>query len=84
MKEHLAALEVMDRTYFNKDRPKQIKAKIDEIIALLDTKPIEFVQNKRERADLLYLRGKTLDFLPEYSKNAEDFLSKSIKLLPSK
>lgn len=80
----LASLEVMDRTYFNKDRPKQIKAMIDEIIALLDTKPIEFVQNKRERADLLYLRGKTLDFLPEYSKSAEEFLSKSIKLLPSK
>lgn len=74
----------MDRSYFSKDRPKQIKAMIDEIIAMLDTKPIEFVQNKRERADLLYLRGKTLDFLPEYSKSAEDFLSKSIKLLPSK
>ena len=42
------------------------------------------MQNKREKADLLFLRGKSLDFLPEYSKNAEEFLSKSIKLLPSK
>jgi hypothetical protein len=33
---------------------------------------------------LLFLRGKALDYLPEYSKSAEDFLSKSIKLLPSK
>jgi tetratricopeptide (TPR) repeat protein len=51
---------------------------------LLDTKPIEFVQNKKEKADLLYLRGKSLDYLPEYSKGAEEFLSKAIKLLPSK
>jgi tetratricopeptide (TPR) repeat protein len=54
------------------------------MVALLDTKPIEFVQNKKEKADLLYLRGKALDFLPEYSKNAEEFLSKSIKLMPGK
>ena len=51
---------------------------------MLDTKPIEFVQNKKEKADLLFLRGKALDYLPEYSKGAEEFLSKSIKLLPSK
>jgi hypothetical protein len=42
------------------------------------------VSNKKERADLLYLRGKSLDYLPEYSKAAEEFLSKSIKLLPTK
>ena len=63
---------------------KILKAAVDEILTLLDTKPIEFVQNKKEKADLLYLRGKTLDYLPEYSKGAEEFLSKSIKLLPSK
>jgi tetratricopeptide (TPR) repeat protein len=84
VREQILAVELMDRTYFGKDRPKLLKAKIDEILAMLDTKPIEFVQNKKEKADLLYLRGKTLDFLPEYSKGAEDFLSKSIKLLPSK
>lgn len=42
------------------------------------------VQDKKEKADLLYLRGKALDCLPEYSKNAEEYLSKSIKLMPSK
>jgi len=30
------------------------------------------------------LRGKVLDFLPEFSKTSEELLSKSIKLLPSK
>lgn len=84
MREQLAALDTIDRTYFNKDRLKVLKAKIDEITALLDTKPIEFVQNKKEKADLLFLRGKALDYLPEYSKGAEEFLSKAIKLLPSK
>jgi Tfp pilus assembly protein PilF len=33
---------------------------------------------------LLFLRGKALDFLPEYSKLSEEMLSKAIKLMPSK
>lgn len=46
--------------------------------------PIFSVQNKKEKAELLYLRGKTLDFLPEFTKTAEDSLAKSIKLMPTK
>jgi hypothetical protein len=42
------------------------------------------IQNKKEKADMLYLRGKCLDFEPEYTKQAEEFLSKSIKLMPTK
>lgn len=84
IRELLATLDSIDRTYFNKDRFKLLKTKIDEITAILDSKPIEFVQNKKEKADLLFLRGKALDYLPEYSKGAEEFLSKAIKLLPSK
>mmetsp|Transcript_5416 Transcript_5416/g.4966 ORF Transcript_5416/g.4966 Transcript_5416/m.4966 type:complete len:117 (+) Transcript_5416:91-441(+) len=80
----IAEMEVLDQSYFGKDRHKQIKAKMDEAITLLDTKQIEFVANKKEKADLLFLRGKSLDFLPEYTKNAEEFLSKAIKLLPTK
>lgn len=30
------------------------------------------------------MRGKALDYVPEYSKSAEENLSKAIKLLPSK
>jgi Tfp pilus assembly protein PilF len=41
------------------------------------------VQNKREKADLLFLRGKALDYQIEYTKIAEDFLAKSIKLVPN-
>ena len=29
------------------------------------------------------MRGKSLDFIPEYSKSAEEYLSKAIKLMPS-
>ena len=32
----------------------------------------------------MYLRGKALDFVPEYTKQAEDYLSKSLKLMPTK
>ena len=42
------------------------------------------VQNKKEKAELLYLRGRALDFLPEYSRQAEENLSKSLKLIPTK
>ncbi len=39
---------------------------------------------KKQKANLLYLRGRILDFIPEYSKQAEEHLSKAIKLMPSK
>lgn len=50
----------------------------------MDTKPLDIIQNKKEKAELMFLRGKVLDFLPEYTKQAEDLLSKSLKLTPTK
>jgi len=80
----IAQLEALDRSYFGKDRVKKIRELLDASCALLDAKPIDLVQNKKEKAELLYLRGRTLDFLPEYTKQAEDLLSKSLKLIPTK
>jgi len=57
---------------------------MDQSLGLLDQKPIDLIQNKKEKADMLYLRGKTLDYNPEYTKLAEENLSKSIKLMPTK
>lgn len=39
---------------------------------------------KKEKADLLFLRGKCYDYIPEYTKQAEENLSKAIKLMPGK
>jgi tetratricopeptide (TPR) repeat protein len=55
-----------------------------EALALLDSHPIDLEKNKKAKAELMYLRGKAMDFLPEYTKQAEENLSKSIKLMPSK
>ena len=33
---------------------------------------------------MLFLRGKCYDYIPEYTKQAEENLSKAIKLMPSK
>ena len=77
-------LEQLDRTYFGRDRVSKIRGCLDATCVLLDTKPVDMVQNKKEKAELLYLRGRTLDFLPEYTKQAEDLLSKSLKLEPTK
>lgn len=40
--------------------------------------------NKKDKAHLYYLRGKTLHFLPDYTKQAEENLSKACKLMPAK
>lgn len=58
--------------------------KIDEALALLDTEPIDMQKSKKVKAELLYLKGKALDYLPEYTKQAEENLSKSVKLMPTK
>jgi hypothetical protein len=39
---------------------------------------LSYAEKKKDKALLLYLRGRTLDFLPEFSKTAEDMLSKSV------
>ena len=41
------------------------------------------LDDKKQKAQLLYLRGKVLDFIPEYTKQAEEHLSKAIKLMPT-
>ena len=76
-------MELLDKTYFQKDRRRKIDDLVTDSIALLDQKPVDLVQNKKEKAQLLFFRGKVLDFNPSYSKAAEEQLSKSIKLLPS-
>ena len=80
----IAGLDLRDRTYFGRDRVKKIQEQIEASVAILDSKPIDMVQNKKEKAELLYLRGRTLNYLPEYSRQSEDCLSKSLKLLPTK
>ncbi len=68
MRANIEQLEQLDRSYFGKDRVKKIREILDASTALLDTKPIDLVQNKKEKAELLFLRGRALDFLPEYTR----------------
>lgn len=51
---------------------------------MLESQPLELEKNKKNKAQQMYLKGKIMDFLPEYSKQAEENLSKSIKLMPTK
>ena len=80
----ITILESLDRTYFGKDRLKKVRETHEKACEYLDTKPIDSIQNKKEKAELLYLRGRVLDFLPEYTRQAEEHLSKCLKLQPSK
>ena len=76
----ITILESLDRTYFGKDRLKKVRETHEKACEYLDTKPIDSIQNKKEKAELLYLRGRVLDFLPEYTRQAEEHLSKCLKL----
>lgn len=50
---------------------------------LLDSIPPEFRKSAMQRATYEHLKGKILDVIPEYKKEAEDHLSKAVKLNPS-
>lgn len=50
---------------------------------LLDSIPPEFRKSAMQRATYEHLKGKILDVFPEYKKEAEDHLSKAVKLNPS-
>lgn len=65
------------------DRTSKLQQHSDLILTLLDSVPPEERKSPTQRAVFEHLRGKVLDVFPEYKKEAEDHLSKAVKLNPS-
>ncbi|KAH7302738.1 hypothetical protein KP509_23G085400 [Ceratopteris richardii] len=82
----LEELYLIRDTFFSSD-PSVKKERLDQgasqVLALLDSVPLEHRKPSSRRALFEYLRGKALDVGSEYSKEAEDHLSKAVKLDPS-
>ncbi|CAL0320774.1 unnamed protein product [Lupinus luteus] len=65
------------------DRISKLQHHSDLALQLLDSVPLEQRKSPMQRATFEYLRGKILDVFPDYRKEAEDHLSKAVKLNPS-
>ncbi|XP_061365039.1 uncharacterized protein LOC133308433 isoform X2 [Gastrolobium bilobum] len=65
------------------DRISKLQHASDLALQLLDSIPLEQRKSPMQRAKFEYLRGKMLDVFPDYRKEAEDHLSKAVKLNPS-
>ncbi|KAK7280381.1 hypothetical protein RJT34_25445 [Clitoria ternatea] len=65
------------------DRISKLQHHSDLALQLLDSIPPEQRKSPIQRATFEYLRGKILDVFPDYRKEAEDHLSKAVKLNPS-
>ncbi|KAG8366689.1 hypothetical protein BUALT_Bualt17G0105600 [Buddleja alternifolia] len=65
------------------DKTSKLFTESNLALQLLDEIPAEKRKTRLERATYEYLRGKVLDVFPEYKKEAEDHLSKAVKLNPS-
>ncbi|XP_022150637.1 tetratricopeptide repeat protein 5-like isoform X2 [Momordica charantia] len=65
------------------DKISKLRELSDLAIKILDSIPPEQRKSPLQRAMYEYLRGKMLDVFPEYRKEAEDHLSKAVKLNPS-
>ncbi|CAL5209947.1 unnamed protein product [Lathyrus oleraceus] len=79
-------LYLLRDTYFPQnpiDRIFKLQELSDLILNLLDSVPPEERKSPMQRAVFEYLKGKVLDVYPEYKKEAEDHLSKAVKLNPS-
>ncbi|KAK3421597.1 hypothetical protein EUGRSUZ_G02222 [Eucalyptus grandis] len=73
-------------TYFPsnpEDRFSRLRDESSSALKLLDSIPPEKRKLPLQRATYEYLRGKTLDVFPDYKKEAEEHLSKAVKLNPS-
>ncbi|XP_041012771.1 tetratricopeptide repeat protein 5-like isoform X3 [Juglans microcarpa x Juglans regia] len=73
-------------TYFPSNPDEKIsklQTESDLALKLLDSVPPEQRKLPMQRAAYEYLRGKILDVFPDYRKEAEDHLSKAVKLNPS-
>ncbi|KAK9064580.1 hypothetical protein SSX86_015962 [Deinandra increscens subsp. villosa] len=76
----------MRDTYFpsdSNDKTYKLQTQSQIALNLLDSIPPEERKLPTQRATYEYLKGKILDVFPEYSKKAEDHLSKAVKLNPS-
>ena len=83
VREKIDELELIDNSYFQKDRGVKMRGIHDEIIAILDQKMFDVENaNKKVKSEYYYLKGKTLDFIPEFQKEAEEILCKAVKLKP--
>lgn len=74
------------RDYFPltpEERLSKLLSQTGLALQILDKIPIEKRKLPLQRATYEYLRGKILDAVPVYKKEAEDHLSKAVKLNPS-
>ncbi|KRX00302.1 hypothetical protein PPERSA_10801 [Pseudocohnilembus persalinus] len=68
---------------FSQDKMNKLKPEINSLIQQLDEVYEDQQLNKKQRGRIYNLKGKILDVLPEYSQQAEEVLSKALKLDPS-
>ncbi|XP_051122249.1 uncharacterized protein LOC127245423 [Andrographis paniculata] len=80
------ALYTTRDTYFPTnpdDKTSRLLAQSNLSLQFLDEIPPAKRKTPVQRATYEYLKGKLMDVLPEYKKEAEDHLSKAVKLNPS-
>ncbi|XP_057542784.1 uncharacterized protein LOC130821146 [Amaranthus tricolor] len=65
------------------DKISKLQQESHYCLNLLDSIPPEFRKSTIQRATYEHLKGKVLDVFPDYRKEAEDHLSKAVKLNPS-
>lgn len=65
------------------DKIVKLQLEADRALLLVDSIPPERKKSPVQRAAFEYLRGKILDVFPDHKKEAEDHLSKAVKLNPS-
>ncbi|KAL3501820.1 hypothetical protein ACH5RR_036269 [Cinchona calisaya] len=73
-------------TYFPadpNDKLSKLQTESDLVLQTLNSIPPEKRKSPMQRAEYEYLRGKVLDVFSDYRKDAEDHLSKAVKLNPS-
>ncbi|KAK4792675.1 hypothetical protein SAY86_023110 [Trapa natans] len=79
-------LYIVRDTYFPsdpQDKLSKLRMESDAALKLLDSVPQDQRKFPPQRAMYEYIRGKILDVFPDYRKEAEDHLSKAVKLNPS-
>ncbi|KAF6137349.1 hypothetical protein GIB67_036386 [Kingdonia uniflora] len=79
-------LYILRDTFFPADpqeKTSKLQTQADLALKLLDSIPTDQRKSPTQRATYELLKGKILDVFPDYHKEAEDHLSKSVKLNPS-
>ncbi|CAI2364798.1 unnamed protein product [Moneuplotes crassus] len=80
VRQGLNDLEILDDTYFQKDRDTKIQEKFDSVMEQIEKEYSGYGDDAAKESEYIYLKSKAQDFMPTLQKEAKEGMEKALEL----